>query len=325
MDFIANHLAALPGRKNLVWISGSFPIRFGYESFGSPDRLDFSDQIKRTDQAMAKANVAIYPVDARGLMVDSPFKAETGNPVGGSGGAALAGGLAADSYARQETVGTMQVLADRTGGRAFYDTNDVKSAIRSAVDDSSLTYNVGYYPTHNQWDGHFRPIKVQVKGTGLHLRYRLGYFASSQEPIDEHQREVLLKDTEWSPLEATGIGLRVKVARSATINRDQLWLMVSIDPHDVTFSHTKDRWAADFEVVLMQRDADGNTVGGETKKFTMDLTPDSYQKVVRNGLSVRLKQTLKPETTEMRVAAFDAPSGTIGSVSIPLQKVTAVR
>lgn len=321
IEAIANHLAALPGRKNLVWISGSFPINLGFDSVSSHEKLEFSAEIERTVRAMAKANVAIYPVDARGFMTYNVFKGEVANPVAQTGGPALAAALAAEDNWREQTFATMQVLADRTGGRAFYNTNDLNAAIRSAIDDSSLTYNLGYYPTHNQWDGHFRPIKVQVKGTGLHVRYRLGYFASPQEPIDEHQREVLLKDTEWSPLEATSIGLRVKVARSATINRDQLWLLVSIDPHDVTFSHDKDRWAADLEVVLMQRDADGNTVGGETKKLTLDLTPDSYRKVVKEGLSVRLKQTLKPETTEMRVAAFDAPSGTIGSVSIPLQHV----
>ncbi|MGD0696963.1 MAG: VWA domain-containing protein [Terriglobia bacterium] len=323
MEAIANHLAALPGRKNLVWISGSFPINLGLDSVSSHEKLEFSEQIERTVRAMARANVAIYPVDARGFMTYTVFKGEKANPVAQTGGPGFAAALAAEDYARQQTFATMQVLADRTGGRAFYDTNDLKTAIRSAVDDSSLTYNLGYYPTHNQWNGSFRPIKVQVKGKGLQVRYRLGYFASPQEPIDEHRREALLKDTEWSPLEATGIGLRVKVARSATINRDQLWLMVLVDPHDVTFSHDKDRWAAEFEVILMQRDADGNTVGGETKKFTLDLTPESYQKVVQAGLSVRLKQTLKPETTEMRVAAFDAPSGAIGFVSIPLQKVAA--
>jgi hypothetical protein len=56
----------------------------------------------------------------------------------------------------------MIYYATETGGRAFYNTNDLKDAIRKALEDCELTYTLGYYPDHGQWEGRYRTIKVLV-------------------------------------------------------------------------------------------------------------------------------------------------------------------
>src|SRR5258708_37104025 len=71
----------------------------------------------------------------------------------------------------------MEELADRTGGRAAYNTNDLTSAISRAMDDSRVTYTIGYYSTDQNQDGKFREIKVRVDRGGLGVPYRKGYFA----------------------------------------------------------------------------------------------------------------------------------------------------
>ena len=64
----------------------------------------------------------------------------------------------------QDNIEGMRELADPTGGRAAYNTNDLARAVRRAIDDARVTYTLGYYSTDEAQDGKFREIKVKVTG-----------------------------------------------------------------------------------------------------------------------------------------------------------------
>jgi hypothetical protein len=84
----------------------------------------------------------------------------------------------------------MKTLAERTGGKAFYGSNDLSEAIRRAIDDFRVTYTLGFYPTGAKWDGAFHRIKVKVKIPGAEVRARAGYFAlpnSAKTPLKSLQ------------------------------------------------------------------------------------------------------------------------------------------
>ena len=74
-------------------------------------------------------------------------------------------------------IDSFQKLAEQTGGVAFFNSNDITGAVRHAIDDGELTYQLGYYPSHGQWNGRYRNIKVTVDRPGVEVRYRKGYFA----------------------------------------------------------------------------------------------------------------------------------------------------
>src|SRR6267154_2463767 len=88
MEAIAHHLASLPGRKNLVWVSGGFPFTLGLEpgdfSMDNPNRehRTFHEETTRVARAMNDASIAIYPVDARGLMANPAMSAATSGSTG---------------------------------------------------------------------------------------------------------------------------------------------------------------------------------------------------------------------------------------------------
>ncbi len=86
LDSIAKHLARLPGRKNLVWISGSFPIYPGFKVvtglFETSRERSFTAEAARTARLFSDANMAIYPVDARGVFSVNKYGAR---PRGGRG------------------------------------------------------------------------------------------------------------------------------------------------------------------------------------------------------------------------------------------------
>ena len=70
---------------------------------------------------------------------------------------------------------------ERTGGRAYYNTNNVRGALRRVLEDSRLNYVLGYYPQSANWHGEYRKIKVEVHQPGVHLQYRRRYVALPEE------------------------------------------------------------------------------------------------------------------------------------------------
>src|SRR5260370_19711606 len=80
LEFIANHMARQSGRKNLIWVSGGFPMDIGFDSIAdwhnpAIDQRTFTDEVSHAVRGMNDANLAIYQGDARVLMVDARFDA----------------------------------------------------------------------------------------------------------------------------------------------------------------------------------------------------------------------------------------------------------
>jgi VWFA-related protein len=310
---IANHLQRLPGRKSLIWVSGSFPSWIGSNSVSlgrkpEPTRLDLQPEIERAARALNSANLAIYPVDARGLMAPQEYSPERAVIRPRSG------------WPDTATFRTMQIFAERTGGRAFYNSNDLQGALRQASDDGQASYLLGYYPSHNAWNGKFREIKVKVTRPNVQLRYRRGYFAQPEVPTDPEYRQAELDAAMWSPLDATRLGFTVHIRASGkTLDFD-----FRIEPRDVAFQATGGTWECGLDVWLVQidsKDAHLKTLGR-----TADLRLDqaSYEHAVQTrALSVIVPLELLPETLVVRALVRDIRSGALGSISIPAKRITS--
>ncbi|HFB97541.1 MAG TPA: VWA domain-containing protein, partial [Bryobacterales bacterium] len=72
LEAIAHHVQRVPGRKNLIWVSGSFPVWIARDSVPLPRKprpgpQRFRPEVERAARALNNANLAVYPVDARGL------------------------------------------------------------------------------------------------------------------------------------------------------------------------------------------------------------------------------------------------------------------
>ena len=133
---LAERMSRAPGRKSIVWVTGGFPQIHAYEG-----------TIQKALEKIDGWNVAIYPVDARGLTVGS-----------GAG-----------------NIQTMIEFADSTGGEAYYNRNDLGAAIEDAAADTRSTYVVGFYLGDKERDHRFHELKVRVDRPGAVVRCRRGY------------------------------------------------------------------------------------------------------------------------------------------------------
>jgi hypothetical protein len=321
LESIAQHVSGLPGRKSLIWVSSSFPSWIGTDPQNlMTTEFTFDKQIRHVMQELNQADVAMYPVDARGLFTDPDFSAANqsmpiANPPPGETrlGAAIA--------ALGSTLPTMLQMADQTGGRAFVNTNDIWGAIRSAFDDAELTYTLGYYPSHGEWNGEFRPIRVVVDRPGAKARYRRGYFASVQSPNGNLDAKSLLYEAGHAPLEATAVGVTVRLRPFKSYVGRQLAISISVDPNDLTFEEDQGHWTGQLDIWAAQYSGKGKVVGGISKSLSFNLPEEDYRKLLRQGLSLYFNEQLKRGAKELAVVVRDAPSGKVGWVKVPLHKV----
>ena len=314
---IANHLGTLPGRKNLIWVSGSFPFSIGYDNLEmvrTDHKVIFANDIETAARALTNANIAVYPVDARGLVT---FDLGNRSNVPALPSSPMNQGFAGPD---PQNFFTMNTLADRTGGKAYYNTNDIFGSIRDAIGDSRVTYELAYYPQGINWNGEFRNIKVEVKAPGAKVRARKGYFALPEPNLTPQIRQAIIAQTATSPLEATGIGIIVRVRKDPAADAPALHAVLAFDPHEFNFVHTDGRWAADIDTVFIQLDDKNQVINALDETFHLKLQPETYQRLLREGITYTKVVPILPAAVEMRVILRDASNGNIGDVEVPLAR-----
>jgi VWFA-related protein len=315
LEAIAHHLAGIPGRKNLVWVSNAFPINIGTFQRripgARPQKDDYSAQVDKAAQALSNADVSIYPVDAQGLMPpQGDYNAVNARQ---QGVRQLSLTLPTTDLAPIAERETMQNLADTTGGLIFFDTNDIGGAVRRAIDDSAYTYTVGYYPDHGEWDGKFREIKVKVNRPGVEVRSRRGYLAVADAPSTASP--VSMEELIRRPLELNEVGISVEAEKVAD---RQFKIHLRFDTSAVRFEQKDGRWNAQLEVLWEELGEDGRNVAGHGQTLTFRLSPETYAKLPEDGLKISSVETVDEKAVELRFAARDPATGAAGSVYIPV-------
>ncbi|MFQ5663656.1 MAG: VWA domain-containing protein [Terriglobia bacterium] len=320
---IARATAGYPGRKSLVWVSSAFPITFAPGRIGNFPR-SYADAMRRTTNMLADARIALYVVDARGLVgtligdASNPLR----NPVGNvRTRAELHEALARYSTQIEAPQQAMNHLAADTGGRAFYNRNDIDKAVALSVEDGSTYYALAYYPENKDWDGKFRRIQVKVARRGLRVRHRRGYYATDPTPPKEEAktRQEKLLAVLNDPLPATAIAFRAQVPPPAPADPAQVVVQFKVDPRTVAFEEVEDgRQRCNLDFLVAAVSPGGQVVAVAHQTLEARLRPETYAGVQQAGLPFRLALTLGPGRYRLRLAVRDNRTGWLGTLEVPL-------
>ncbi len=306
---IAQQLAPIPGRKNLVWISGGFPFSIGFDgpmrAGSTRERRTFSDEAEKAAKVLNDAQLAVYPVDARGLQPSVISASSGARPNPRRPGA---NGTPGPDHEYE----TMDVLAERTGGRAFHNTNDLTKAVLLAVNDAHITYSLAFYPKNQVWDGRFHKLKVKVDRPGVQLRYRAGYFAFERQsetpavpPIPKTLNEAIV-----APVMTTGLGLNLGLAAES----GGFLGTVEVDPRDLQLKQQDGKWTGTLEVQIVIGHASDRRPGAKTTVLNLNLTEPAYQEALLHGFLLKTHIQMLPGNDEVRIGVRDANSGAIGTL-----------
>jgi len=317
LDEIAYHLSGVPGRKSLLWISGGFPIAVGLDGNlrmnSSTEPRSFSPLIEGAARALTSSNIAIYPVDARGLMTYSGFHASIHN-VRPNEPPSLTSITAGE-------IATMDALADKTGGRAFYNSNDIAGALAKSSADGQTSYLLDFYPTHGKWDGSFHAIHVLVNRPGAHVRSRRGYYAKPDTSNNLRAREASLLEALWNPVDATGMSFRLAIEAPPSRNAPAVTLVFSIPWREVLLEGLDGSWKGGLELLFLQNDAQGKNLSLEQRHIDLAYEDSRLEELQRDGFRIARALSLASATDSLRVVVSDSLTHQIGSVRVPLRSL----
>lgn len=305
MEVLTRALDALGttrGRKALVLVSKGFI--HDQETRGFRDVTD----------AARRANVAIYFVDARGLVATtSNFTASEGSPTDARDIGATFADIALDAEGAVS-------IAESTGGFAIRNTNDLGSGLVRVSRESRSYYLIGYVPPAGRADGTFRRIEVKVKRPGVRVRARRGYFAAdvsaaaaaNPADLDPDVRRALdaPRDAADLPMRATalvfdgaGAGARVVVA-------------ADVDPRYFELqADDQNRLRGIVELAVSATHLGTGQVFRFEQTTELNLRPETKRQLDVWWYPVSRDFTLPPGAYQARVVVRDRASGRLGSVT----------
>jgi VWFA-related protein len=318
LNSLGRILGGLPGRKNVLWVTGNLPFslipenrnmsdaeleenlpslytrRVGEHSAGNyaaTFRALHGEEIRETSARLASAQVAIYPVDARGLSISTSIDAQE----------------------------TMREMARETGGRAYVNQNEIRVGVQRAFDDVSATYTLGYYPENKKFDGKYRSIKVKVKKDGVELQNRRGYYAIDPTQIKGYsaQQEVASALHDSIPSTLVGFSARVRPA-SANSTPGKVSVDFLVDASTLSTEDTSSGKRLNLGFYATVFSPQGKMLAERSQKVDQAFNADVYKQILEKGLLLHMDIDPQPGNNQLRLAVQDNQTGLVGTINAPL-------
>jgi hypothetical protein len=260
-----------------------------------------------------KANVSIYPVDARGLQAVVPGGAASQSS--GRGGTSMFSGRGVSRQFDSQSASqdTLVALASDTGGKAFLDTNDFAGVYTRVIADTSAYYLLGYSSTNPARDGRFRRIRVRINKPGLKLEHRNGYYATRDFlHSGKEDRERQLQDQLMTDLSSTDLTVWMSTS-FFRLSDDRFYVPVSIavPGSEIPFAQSSSQDKATIDLIGLMRDPQQRPVG--RLRDTVKLAVQPSQEVKRKTVQYETGFTLPPGRYRLKMVLRENQSGAIGS------------
>jgi len=353
LDQIAAYMNGVKGRKNLIWFTAGMPLQM-FPQGGVGDMAlmtDYSKDLRKTTDLLTQAQVAVYPVDARGLFNNPANSAANGAARGiasGKGNAMATSNAAFLQKTAGEQLG-MQAVAEATGGVAYYNTNGLKEAVGKAIENGANYYTISYVPPNPAFDGAFHSISVKVNRPNVQVHYRDGYYAddvarnqmapgltlatTAPEPYGNNMAASMGRGVPTS----SQLLFTVGVLPADTMNAPDVKVLGTLDPklqgkplRRYTFKFSmpgaqvtvadapEEKHKAALEFDVASYDVYGKLITSLSQSLKFQLTTEQYKQMQSRPIQVTSALDLPPGEQFVRVGILDANSDKVGTVEIPL-------
>jgi hypothetical protein len=335
LEAVGDHLAGIPGRKNLIWMTSGVPAISAQSR--DPWPQNYITSLRRVAQRLASQGIAMYPVEASGVrplylnvtagVRGSTRGVEDSATAGDDAIARTAARVEARQRARGATqslsqmstapdaprmLGTMDLFADLTGGRALRNTNDLLAGVKAAAEDMRGTYSLGFYAPHEP-DERWHTFTVKVRRPGVKVVHRQGYLSSAASK----QSELWLAD-QWRAAANNPLGsASVRLDARFELKGNTLSAVLQIPAEDLSYRPVNGTTACTLEIAIAERTPEGLLgIRHEVGSFALK----EGQANDLSSVTVRFPKqwTIDAKTSLIRVVIRDRFTGRFGTLDVPV-------
>ncbi|MBS1814047.1 MAG: VWA domain-containing protein [Acidobacteria bacterium] len=358
---LARFLSGYPGRKNVIWFSGGFPISIGPGGEGDPfaSVVDFGSDVQNSSYMMSLAQIAVYPVDVRGVIAPPIFSAETSSRSMLSGRQMQNSLGNFNSRVASEQM-LMRTIAEDTGGKAYTNNNDLSGIVRKVMNDGANFYTLDYVPSDHNLDGQYHSIHVSLQAPGYNLSYRRGYVASvdkkTTKTVAATRRHEGPESPEVTPMKlamqhgspslmqvayrerftpmGTDLGGSLQQTLAPGNSADPKLkppyrtyeITYAIDAHTLAAPLGKDgkrKMRVEYTALVYGEDSTLQTATGNSIEGS--LTDAEYQRILNDGLQLHQQISVPAKGEQyIRTGVHDLNANTIGTLEIDAAQLKAL-
>jgi len=308
IEDLSKALTPIVQKKSVIYFSS------GMAGIGAENQVELRAAI----DGAVKANLAVYPIDTRGLEAVVPGGDARQASRGGAD--VFSGRALSRQFDRQSTSqDSLASLATDTGGKAFFDTNDFKDAFEQVVADSAAYYVLGYTSGNPRKDGRFRRMKVEVRRPDLKAEHRSGYYAERDfAHAGKTDRDLQLQEQLLADLSATDFPIWIEAGYFRTgDNRFFVPLSVAIPgsalfPPDAARASKVPPGRLSLDLIGIVRDEAKRAVARIRDTIRVDANRPGAE-VRRKNVQYRTGTTLPPGRYRLKLVARENQGGTFGS------------
>jgi hypothetical protein len=316
LNSLSRILGGLPGRKNIIWVTGDLPLSLIPENrtvtsaeleenlpsldtrrvdqhasgnYAATARSLHAEEIRETAARLSSCQIAIYPVDARGLT------------------------LSTDTDPQEQ----MREMARETGGRAYVNQNEIKIGVERAFQDQTATYTIGYYAADKKYDGKYRTIKVKTKRDGVELQNRRGYFAIDPTLIKGYNPETEVARATTDVVASTMVAFTARVV-PAEANKGKVGLDYLVDASTLSAEDSAGGKHLNVTFYATAFTPDGRMGSSLSKKVDQSFDDKTYQQIMQHGLLLHMDLDPPPPNSRVHLAVQDGRTGLVGTITAPI-------
>lgn len=327
LESLSRAMSGYPGRKNLIWLSTSFPVQLMADpkSETQPWRnsVSYQNALASASTLLAKSRIAVYPVDVRGLQgrgVDiSNSAAEAGNWTSGANSPNYGDLIVSQTAAYADERSTMKQVAEQTGGEAFLGTNDLKRAMQRSMEDGATYYTLAYTPDKVDPQTAFHRIEVKVNHPDVRLSYRRGYYSAPTKAGSPQTGVAALRGALQPGMPPSTMLFMTATVLPPDATHKSVRIQYVVNPNGVTFTNLPDqRKHITLDCIAIAYNQDGREAGHASDTLDGTIKASAYDTVINNGIPAQQELSLPPGAYNLRLGVMDRPSQQIGTLDVQL-------
>ncbi len=284
LETLANQLAVLPGRRDIVWITNMMPNVWNTKTPCNGDWVDCALYVPHLAVTLAGDNTTVNPLS----YTSSPNPAMTRD---------------------LEQIGLL------TGGSSYFG-DEIRTVLTQLARDAAHNYSMFYDTPPENWDRKWHKIRVTSERKGVKLRVKQRYYAFPDERKDAAKQQPVLAAAFQAPSDDPGIGLRATITPGADAKAAQV--QIRIDPADLFLHEEGDNFSGAVTFLIADRGASGPIGDPMLTGFPIHLTREQYVTAMKEGIPIAQAHPINDAIQKLRIIVLDQGSNIAGSLTIPV-------